>query len=208
MGPITFPLAGLILGFVLLVVNRLIEPYLPSEILALVLLAINILSTGGRHLAATQETFDRLSRTSAPVNTASHRPIHGLVAVLLVVLFKLRSIEVIAESRGLSLLLTPLLARWSLLLFIFGSSSAAANGARRLTDNMRPWHLIVATVMTVGFALFLATSQALWVALCLSLLALFARSYLYRREGGISLASCGALIELTEAVSFTLFASL
>jgi cobalamin synthase len=192
----------------LLVVNRVIEPYLSSEILALVLLAIIILATGGHHLAGTQETFDRLSRTNTPVNAASQRQIYGLIAVLLVVLFKLRSIEVIAESRGLSLLLTPLLARWSLLLFLFGSTPTASNGARRLAKNVRPWHLIVATVLTLGFALFLATSKALWVALCLSLLALFARGYLHRREGGISLASCGALIELSEALSFTLFASL
>jgi hypothetical protein len=44
--------------------------------------------------------------------------------------------------------------------------------------------------------------------LCLSLFALLARGYLHRREGGISLANCGALIELSETLSFTLFASL
>jgi adenosylcobinamide-GDP ribazoletransferase len=203
-----FPLAGLILGLVLVVVNRVIAPYLSTEILAVVLLMILILATGGHHLAGTQETFNTLPKKNSPSNPGDHSHVHGMLAVLLVILFKVHSIEVIGESRAFSLLLSPLLARWSLVLFLFGSTAATDDAARRIAENMRSWHLIVATVISVGLASFIAGVQALWVALCLSLFALLARAYLHRREGGISLANCGALIEVSEALSFTLFASL
>jgi len=203
-----FPLAGLFLGLVLVVVNRVVAPYLSTEILALVLPMILILATGAHHLAGTQETFNTLPKTTAPTNSVDHSHIYGLLAVLLVIFFKIHSIEAIGENRAFSLLLTPLLARWSLVLFLFGSTTVADDVVRRIADNMRSWHLVAATVMSLGFGFFIAGVLALWVALCLSLFALLARSYLHRREGGISLANCGALIEISEALSFTLFASL
>lgn len=203
-----FPLAGLLLGLVLVVVNRVIAPYLSTEILALVLLMILILATGGHHLAGTQETFNTLRKTTSPTNSVDHWHIYGLLAVLLVVFFKVHSIEATGEGRAFSLLLTPLLARWSLVLFLFASTTVADDAVRRVAENMRSWHLVAATVMSLGFGFFIAGVSALWVALCLSLFALLARSYLHRRKGGISLANCGALIEISEALSFTLFASL
>ena len=207
-GVLCFPLAGLLLGLVLVFVNRVIAPYLSTEILALVLLMILILATGGHHLAGTQETFNTLPKTTSPSNSVDHWHIYGLIAVLLVVFFKVHSIEAIGESRAFSLLLTPLLARWSLVLFLFGSTTVAGDTVRRVVENVRSWHLVAATVMSLGFGFLIAGVPALWVALCLSLFALLARSFLQRREGGISLANCGALIEISEALSFTLFASL
>ena len=203
-----FPLAGLVLGLALVVVNRVIAPYLSTEIVALVLLTILIFATGGHHLAGTQETFNTVPKLDSPANPADHRQIYGLLAVLLVIFFKIYSIEAIGERRVFSLLLSPLLARWSLVLFLFGSTAVTDDAARRLVENMRSWHVVVATVTSVGLALFVAGAPALWVALCLSLFALLARGYLNRRAGGISRANCGALVELSEALSFTLFASL
>jgi cobalamin synthase len=78
----------------------------------------------------------------------------------------------------------------------------------RIAASVRSWHVIVASVATLGFALFIGSAEALWVALSLSLLALLGRSYAHHRQGGVSLAHCGALIEVTEAVSLALFASL
>lgn len=202
-----YPLAGLLLGLVLVLVNRVSAPYLSTEILALVLLTILIFATGGHHLAGTQETFNTLPTKTSLTNTAGPGHIYGLLAVLLVVLLKIRSIEVVGESRPFSLLLTPLLARWSLVLFLFGATTTD-DATRRIAENMRSWHLIVATVMSLSLAAYVAGMQALWVALCLSLFALLARRYLQRRGGGVSLANCGALIELSEALSFALFASL
>jgi len=206
-GILCFPLFGVLLGLVLVGVNRVIEPYLPTEILAVLLLTVLILATGGHHLAGTQKTFGALAKKTSITNPGESWPTAALLAVLLIVMFKSRAIEVIGESRAISLLLTPLLARWSLVLFLFGSTPSADDGGARLTASVRSWHLIAASVATLGFALFIAGAQALWIALTLSLFSLFARSYLHRRQGGVSLANCGALIAVSEALSFTLFAT-
>jgi adenosylcobinamide-GDP ribazoletransferase len=208
LGVLSLPLAGLLLGVVLVIVNRVIEPYLSSEILAVVLVAILVLATGGHFLAGTQTTFDTLPRIRPDIDSPGHWRIYGLLAVLLVVLLKIRSIEVIGDIRGASLLLTPLLARWSLVLFLFGSSAADDDASQRIAENVRSWHVVVSSIIALGVTLFIAGALALWVALFLSLFALLARTYLHRRTGGISLANCGAVVELSEALGFTLFASL
>lgn len=203
-----FPLAGLLLGMILVLVNRGLEPYVASEILAVLLLTTLIIATGGNHLVGLQKTLRAWGKRSLAASSDERGALYGIVAVLVVILFKTHAIEVVGESRGLSVLLTPLLARWSLLLFLFGSTPLADDAGARIAESVRSWHLIAATVATLGLAVFVASTHALWVALSLSVLALLARGYLHRREGGVSVANCGALIEVSEAVSLTFFASL
>jgi cobalamin synthase len=207
-GVLCLPLAGLFVGLVLAAVNRAIESYLASEVLAVLLLTIYIIATAGHHLAGLERTFRDWRKENSGAGPAEPYSFYGVLAVLLVVLFKTHAMEVTGENRALSVLLTPLMARWSLVLFLFRSTAIADNGAAGIVAAVRSWHVIAASVATVGFAFFMASTQALWVGLSVSLLALIARSYLHQRQGGISLAHCGALIEVSEALSLTLFASL
>ena len=207
-GVFCLPLMGVVLGVILVVMNLALEPYLASEVLAVLLLTIWIVATAGRHFSGLQKTFATWGKTNSVVHSSERGAVQGVLAVLIVVLFKSHSLEVIGESRGSSLLLTPLLARWSLLLFLFGSTPLGDGVSARIVGQIRSWHLVAATVATLGLALFFASNHALWVALSLSLLALLARSYLHHRNGGVSLAHCGALIEVNEALSLTIFASL
>jgi cobalamin synthase len=193
---------------ILVLVNRALESYVASEVLAVLLLTVLIIATGAHHLVGLQKTFSAVGKTNSAPDSGENGALYGMIAVLLVVLFKSHSIEVTGESRGLSVLLTPLLARWSLLLFLFGSTPLTDDAGARIAERVRSWHLITASVATLGFAVFIASTQALWVALSLSLLALLARTYLHHRQGGVALANCGALIEVSEALSFTFFASL
>lgn len=201
-----FPLVGLLLGLVLALLNSALEPYLESEILAVALVAILAILTGAIPLEGTQKSFDALS--VGPISMPSTNGICGLLAVLLIVLFKVRAIEVIGETRTLSLLLAPLFARWSVVVFLYGSTSTADEFAGVMTENVKGWHLLVTTAASLVFAIYLVGRAGLWVGFCVSLFALLSRTYLHRRHGGISRNDCGALIELTETFSFVLFASL
>jgi adenosylcobinamide-GDP ribazoletransferase len=208
LGILCLPLAGLLLGVLLVLVNRSLEPYVASEVLAVLLLTILIIATGGHHLAGLQKTFSAWRKNNSPANSSARWALYGVVAVVLAVLFKTHSIEVTGESRGLSVLLTPLLARWSVLLFLFGSTPLADHAGAWIAERVRAWHLIAASVATLGFVVFIAGTQALWVAFSVSMLALLLRGYLQRRQRGVSLANCGAVIEVNEALSLTFFASL
>ena len=201
-----FPLLGLLLGAVLALLNSALEPYLESEILGVALIAMLIFMTGAIHLEGAQQTFNALPRETTSENK-SHG-VYGLIALLLIVLFKVRAAEVIGETRNLSLLLAPVLARWSLVVFLYGSSSATDEFARVIAKNVRGWHLLVTTAATLIFTIYLVGRTGLWIGLCLSLFALMSRTYLHGRHGGITRDDCGALIELTETLSLVLFASL
>ena len=201
-----FPLVGLLLGLVLVLLNSALEPYLESEILGVALIGMLIFMTGAIHLEGAQKTFDTLPGGTSSDNKSNG--VYGLIALLLIVLFKVRAAEVIGETRNLSLLLAPVFARWSLVIFLYGSHSATDDFARVIAEKVRGWHLFITTAATLVFAIHLVGRTGLWIGLCLSLFALVSRTYLHRRHGGITRNDCGALIELTETLSFVLFASL
>jgi adenosylcobinamide-GDP ribazoletransferase len=202
------PLVGIFLGLVLVLLNRLLDPRLESEILGAFLVAVLALLTGAIHYEGLQNTFDALSvRIGGPEQTGRNHAF-GVLAIVFVVLLKVRALEVTGETRSLGLLLTPLFARWSLVIFLYGSTFFAEGTARFLTDNVRAWHLALTTALTLALAAFLVGRIALWIGLCLSLFALLSRSYLRRRNGYIGYDNFGAVVELSETLSFVLFASL
>jgi adenosylcobinamide-GDP ribazoletransferase len=206
-GILYFPLVGLGLGLILAGLNYLLERYLESEILGTVHVTMLIIMTGAVHLQETQKSFDLLSERSHFRQT-SEGPlgIYGLLAVLLVVLFKIRAIEVIGETRSLTLLIAPILARWAPLLLVYGGS--AGSDSARIAEPLKSWWFVIITALTLTAAGYFLGMAGLWVGLCLSLLALFTRLYVTRRSGGFDQNDLGALIELGESLSFVLFASL
>lgn len=203
-----FPLVGFVLGLILAGLNEALEPYLESEILGTVHVTILILMTGAAHLEETQKTFDRLSIGSQPERASGGSlGIYGLLALLLIVLFKIRAIEVIGETRSLSLLLTPALARWAPVMLVYGSGPAV-NDSASIAAQVRSWQFAVATALTLTVAGYFAGIAGLWVGLSLSLLALFTRVWVHRRSGCLCQDDLGLLIELSETLGFVLFASL
>jgi cobalamin synthase len=121
-------------------------------------------------------------------------------------LFKIRAIEVIGETRSLTLLITPALARWAPLLLVYGGS--AKSDSAGMAEQVKSWQFIIIAAVTLIAAGYFLGIAGLWAGLCLSLLALFTRLYAARRSGGFDQNDLGALIELGESLSFVLFASL
>lgn len=203
-----FPLVGIFLGFVLVLLNRLLDPRLESEILGALLIGVLALLTGGIHYQGLQNTFDALSVKLGHGEETGGSHAFGVLAIVFVVLLKVRAVEVTGETRSLGLLLTPLFARWSLVIFLYGAASISEGAARILADNVKAWHLVLTTVLTLALGGFLVGRTALWIGLYLSLFALLSRSYLRRRNDRIDSDNFGAVIELGETLSFVLFASL
>jgi adenosylcobinamide-GDP ribazoletransferase len=203
-----FPLVGIFFGLVLVFLNRLLDPYLESEILATLLIAILALLTGALHFDGLRNTFDASSVKTALAERQRSSGALGVLAIVLVVLMKVQALIVTGETRSLGLLLTPMFARWSLVIFLYGSASIAEGSARILAVNVRAWHLVLTTAVVLLLAFFLIARTALWIGLCLSLFALLSRSYLRWRKGYISDDNVGAVVELSETLSFVLLASL
>ena len=207
-GALYFPFVGLLLGAILALINRFFEPYLESEILGVALITILILFTGGSHLEEIRKIFSPSAKSDGVRQTGMDMNLYGFLAVMLIVLFKIRSVEVIGELRKVALILTPVLARWALVIFLYGSTTSMEDLTRRISDRVPAWHLLFTTAVTLGLTIFLMGTKGLWLALSVSLFALLWRAYLNRYTRELTLSHCGSLIELTETLSFVLFATL
>lgn len=208
-----FPLVGFSLGLILAFLNRILEPYLESEILGVVLVTLLILMTRALPLAGLGDTFDRLGAKTGGQGgfkgiEESGIGIFGLLAILVVVALKFRSIEVMGEARNLGLLLAPLLGRWAMVVLAYGSESVREEMGRIMVGHVRGWHLFLATLLTLILVIIFASRLGLWIALWISLFTLLSRNYLHRRLGGVTGGALGAIGEMSEAFALVLFASL
>ena len=202
-----FPVVGSLFGLLLALLNYGLSLYLDSEILTIFLVAVLLVATGGVHLEGVKKTFDALTPV-LPSATNSQENIFGFVAILFVISFKFSAVDVLGDKIALSLLLTPVFARWALVLFIYGYHDRCEETPRRIAENVRFWHLLATTCATLGLAVYFLGRKALWIGLALSVVALLARSLLHRRHAVLSHDNFGAVVELSETLSLVLLASL
>lgn len=198
-----FPLVGLLLGALMVWLDRILEPYLGSEILSVVLVALLAIMTGAIHFEGLQQTFDALREGLVERPSGAL----GLLAILFVVVLKVRSLEITGEARSLALLLSPMFARWALVIFLYGAADITDRAARPIAQNVRAWHLAVTTLLTLALAGFLIGRLALWIGLYVSIFALLSRSFLLLQNRTIRSENFGAVIELGETLAFILFST-
>jgi len=202
-----FPAVGLVLGLLLAVSNYALIPYLQPEILSVVLITVLIVTTGGIHLEGVKHTFDGITIKTP----AEHRQANaslGVVAIVLVIFFKVAAADSMDEKLTLSLLLTPVLARWSLVIFIYGYHDRCEEAPRLIAENVKSWHLILATIGTLTLTVYFLGRKGLWVGFLLSLFTLMTRTLLHRRHAVLRHENFGAIVELGEVISLILLASL
>jgi len=193
-----FPAVGLVLGLTLALTNYVCDPYLHSEILSVALVALLLVATGGLHLEGLNETF---------AGFAAY-PSWGIAAIALVLLFKSAAAESMDERLTLSLLLTPVLARWALVIFLYGDHTQFDGISSLIAEQITLTRLFAGTVATLALITYFLGRRGLWIALVVSLFALMARRMLQRRERVLTQANAGAVVELEEALSLILLATL
>ena len=202
---IYFPLVGLVLGLLLVFLNYYLAVYLASEILSILLIAVLTITTGAIHLEGTKNTFDAMARK---MPQAGNGHILGFVAIVFVILFKTGAIDVMDERLAVSLLLTPVAARWALVIFLYGYHDRCEEAPRIIAANVKLWHLVIATAATLGLAVYLLGRKGLWLGLALSVFVLLSRSLLHRRHAVLTHDNFGAVIEWSEVLGLILLASL
>jgi adenosylcobinamide-GDP ribazoletransferase len=202
-----FPVVGLFLGLLLALLNYGLGLYIEAQLLSVFLIGFLVFATGAVHCDGVKKTFDallahRIGETNVREN------IFGSITVLLLILSKIRAVDVLDDKITLSLLLTPAFARWTLVIFICGYHDRCEETARQIAENLRFWHLLVTTIAILSLAVYLLGRKGLWVGLSLSVLALLARSLLHRRHAVLTHDNFGAMIELSEMLTLILLASL
>jgi len=198
-----FPLVGLIVGLLLGVSHYVLAPYLDPEILNIVIISLWISATGAMHLKGLKDTFDALEKQDGQSNGTL-----GITAVLIVILLKSAALNSMDEMLTLSLLLSPLFARWAALLFFFGYNTRFDEATRGIAQHTSIWPVLASTAATLGLAFYFLGRKGLWITLILSLFTLSLRALLHRGHPLLSNSNVDAVVELTEGLSLILLASL
>lgn len=198
---IFFPLAGLVLGLLLVSCNYLLAPRVDPEIVNLVLITVMIAVTGAQPQQGMRETFDALDSS----HTA---PVIGIVAVTMMILFKNAALNALDERLNATLLLAPVLARWALLLFLFGYHGRFDITSRAFAERLSLWSVLTGSVATLVLTVYLFGRTGLWIALLISIFTLVLRALVYRQYGVLSRSHLGALVEMVEVLALCSLASL
>ena len=202
-----FPLVGLILGLLLGLSNYFLAPYVSPEIINVVVIALLISATGGQHLRGIKSSFDALGTNAAGDDGRSSEAL-GIAAIVLVILGKSAAANSMDEILTLSLFLMPVLARWAMIIFLYGYATRFDGIPRLIAEQVKFWPLLASTAAILALMTYLLGRTGLWIALLVSIFTLFLRAALYRRHGVLSHADVRASVELTETLSLILLASL
>lgn len=207
-----FPLVGLALGGVLVVVDRLAAAIMPLAIRDVLLVGVVAALTGGLHLDGLADSIDGLfigDRDRAFV-IMREGPIgaFGAVAVVLVLALKLRSLDALPPATRMpALLYAPMLARWSMVVLGFGSRPARPDGlGHAMVSSITFREFGIATVFALWVMLANSGARGLLAILVVAVMTIGCRIFAHARLGGITGDLLGAIGEVTEALVLAIFA--
>jgi adenosylcobinamide-GDP ribazoletransferase len=200
---IFFPVIGFVLGLILVLVNWLLRPFAAAGLLSVVLVAVLAFLTRGLHLDGLADTFDGLGAGGdrervLRVMDDSRTGAFGLIAVVLVMFFKVHAVETISDDRWRALLSAPVLSRWAMVLLAHGSKAAKQGLGSVWIGHIEPKHFLFATVaalvLVAAIQQIVGVIMMIWVAI----FTLGWKRYFDRRLGGVTGDTFGAVGELSE----------
>ena len=165
-----------------------------------------IFATGGQNLDGVKKSFDALGAEAAPDAWRTNDAL-GVAAIVLVILGKSAAANSMDEILTLSFVLMPVLARWALVLFLFGYDARCDEISRLIAAQIKFWPVVICTTATLALTMYLLGRKGLWIALLVSLFILVLRAALYRRHRLISHSDVRASVELAETLALILLAS-
>jgi adenosylcobinamide-GDP ribazoletransferase len=204
-GPSTifFPVVGLLLGLILVLANFLLGPFASSILVSVVLVTLLALLTRGLHLDGLGDTFDGLGaggdrERMLRIMDDSHTGAFGLIAIVLVLFFKIHAIESLEFERWRALLAAPVLGRWAMVLLGRRSQAAKQGLGATLIDQLSTKHLFLATLITVVLVAAVLHGTGIAMMAWVALFTIASKAYFHRRLGGVTGDSFGAVGELSE----------
>ena len=210
-GALFFPLVGFVLGAILVLADYLLRPCFPPALLAVALVALLALLSRAFHLDGLADTFDGLGagggrERALEIMDDPHIGVFGVVAVVLVLLFKIEAVEHMNAERWRALLIAPLLGRWAMVLLAYRSTAAKEGLGSSLIGRMKGTQFFFATVIAFILAAGFSNTTGLLAMVWVALFTLACRIYLHRRIGGLTGDTFGAVEELSESSALIIFA--
>jgi len=196
-----FPLVGLGLGGVLVLVDGVAAPF-PSAVRAVLLVAALAGLSGGRQLRGVARGVPAL------IAGAGEQPagVTGVVAAGVVLLLKLATVGALrTTTRTMALLYAPMLARWSMVVLAFGSRPAGPGEGSELVRTVKFREFGVATVSALWVALANGAARGLVAILVVAVVTICCRIFVHARLGGVTDDLLGAIVEVNETLVLATF---
>jgi adenosylcobinamide-GDP ribazoletransferase len=213
LGPaaVFFPVIGLLLGLILVLMNAALEPFASPVLSSVVLVTVLALLTRGFHLDGLGDTFDGMGAGGERervlrVMDDSHTGAFGLIAIVLLLLFKIHAIENIETERWRALLAAPLLGRWAMVLLAHRARPAKSGLGSTLVDHLETKHFVAATLITVLVIAVVLRGAGIAMMAWVAVFTIASKQFFHRRLGGVTGDIFGAINEISEASVFVFLA--
>lgn len=200
---IFFPVVGLALGLILLLIDLLLDRFAGAALSSVFLVAILVLLTRGLHLDGLGDTCDGLGAGGDRERMLSimddpHTGAFGLIAIVLLLFFKVHAIESMDGDRWRALLAAPVLGRWAMVLLGHRSQPAKQGLGSTLIDHLSAKHLFLATLITVLLVAAILHAAGIAIMAWVAVFTIASKAYFHRRLGGVTGDTFGAVGELSE----------
>ncbi|MGL4896841.1 MAG: adenosylcobinamide-GDP ribazoletransferase, partial [Cetobacterium sp.] len=216
-----FPIVGLVIGIINLAVAMVLETFIPSPILmAIILVTLDVIVTGGLHLDGLADTFDgifsyRSKQKMLEIMKDSRVGTNGVLVLILYFIFKVAFLvetsELFGINQGVIMLIVPILARINSVVNCAFEPYARATGmGKTFVDNTDKMGLLISYVTVTAILYGIAQYFMLpFISLFIVLNILIVCGFLFgklmtKKIGGITGDTLGALLELSSVLSLVL----
>jgi adenosylcobinamide-GDP ribazoletransferase len=206
-----FPLVGLLLGLILVGVDRLLGLVLPLSLVNISLIIVMAVLTGALHLDGFIDTCDGAMVRSTPeerlrIMADSRVGAFGVVGACCLILLKYLALDAVPDDlRAASLVLMPVLGRWAMVFAIGSFAYVREVGTGRAFKEQASWRRVaVATAATILLSALFAGLSGLAVMASVWVLILGIAVFLRHRLGGLSGDTYGAINEAAETLLLVL----
>ncbi len=200
-----FPVVGLIIGMFLVLINYLALIFLSSFVINVLIIITWVILTGALHLDGFADTVDGLwggqsKEERLKIMKDSFIGAKGGVALFCLLALKFALLmEIIPHYKYQTLLFTPVMGRWAMVVGIFLAPYAKEEGmAMPFVEHKDKRHLLWASLIALIIGLFLFKFVSLGIMGLTFFVTFILTSYLKRRIGGITGDTLGALEEIIE----------
>lgn len=216
-----FPVVGLIIGLINLVVGSFLEMYIPSQlIVAIILVTMDVIITGGLHLDGLADTFDgifsyRSKHKMLEIMKDSRVGTNGVLVLILYFILKIALLMEISNlfdiSQGIIMLIVPILSRVGGVINCATEPYARATGmGKTFVDNTDMPSFLGTYVLVTGLMYGIAYYFGLpFISLFITENIVIGAGFLFgklmtKKIGGVTGDTLGALLELTSVLSLLL----
>ncbi|MDX8335720.1 MULTISPECIES: adenosylcobinamide-GDP ribazoletransferase [Cetobacterium] len=216
-----FPIVGLVIGLINILVSMILETFIPSPILiGIILVTLDVIITGGLHLDGLADTFDgifsyRSKQKMLEIMKDSRVGTNGVLVLILYFIFKIAFLvetsELFGINQGVLMLIVPILARINGVINCACEPYARSTGmGKTFVDNTQKSDLFISYVLITAILFgiakyFMLPFASLFIVLnILAISGFFFGKLMTRKIGGITGDTLGALLELSSVLSLVL----